>query len=73
MLVWNYFIQLNNSRQSGMSINAISYQEIQAFNLLYKLDLADWEVEAIVALDRVALKQYQKEQEKEVQKNNKKK
>lgn len=56
-----------------MSVNPISFQEIQAFNLLYDLNLADWEVDCIIALDRVALKQYQKQQEEQSKNNNKKK
>ena len=69
-MVWGYFIRLHNSRQSGMSANPISYQEIYAFDKLYRLGLHNWEIDAIVALDRVALTAYGKQQEE--QSNNKK-
>lgn len=56
-----------------MSVNPISYQEIQAFNSLYKLELLDWEIDAIKSLDSVALTHFSKQQEEQSKKNNKKK
>ncbi len=59
--LWVWFIKLHNSRSIGMVINPISFQEILAFCQLYKVIMLEWEVDLICELDRVAMKELQKD------------
>ena len=72
--VWNYFIDLNNSRTSnGFGLNPISYTEIKSYFDLYMLVPAEYEITLIKRLDSIALKCFSKEQEKTEKKNKNKK
>jgi len=51
MYLWSYFLQLNNSRQSGMSVNALSYSEIDAWQRLTNTTISPFELSVIKALD----------------------
>jgi hypothetical protein len=53
--IWEWFIKLNNTRQSGMAASPITYQEILAFCTLYEIKMCQWELDLIKLLDRVAL------------------
>jgi hypothetical protein len=53
--LWQHFINLNNSRQSGMGMNPISYSEIDAYCRLMKVSLSTFDVSAIKRLDVIAL------------------
>lgn len=53
--VWEWFIKLNNTRQSGMAASPITYQEILAFCTLYEIKMCEWELDLIKLLDMVAL------------------
>jgi len=55
LYVWDWFIRLNNTRQSGMAMSPITYQEILAFCTLYEIKMCEWELDLIKLLDRVAL------------------
>ena len=64
-MVWNYFIDLNNTRTSnGFGLNPISFTEIKSYFDLYYITPMSYEITAIKALDRVALDSFNKEQEK---------
>lgn len=73
VLIWKYFLELNNSRQSGMGVNPISYSEMQAYFNLINVNPEIYEVEAIKMLDNVALKHYSDQQSKEESKTKTKK
>lgn len=49
--VWSAYHRLSVTRQNGMHINAISYQEMQAYCRMTGDTLAPWEVEAISGID----------------------
>lgn len=70
--IWRWFIDLNNARQSGMSINPISYSEIAAYFSLYNIHPYEYEIQMIKILDNIALKHYTKQQEAETKKIKKK-
>jgi hypothetical protein len=53
--IWEHYINLANSRQSGMGMNPISYLEIQAYESLMQVKLSVFEVKAIKKLDLIAL------------------
>lgn len=59
--IWDWFIKLHNTRQSGMAASPISYQEMLAFSLLYEIKMHEWELDLIKLLDRVALTELQKD------------
>lgn len=59
--VWNWFCQLDGSRQSGMAPNPISYQEILAFFTLFDVFPEEWEVQLIKDFDSEAMKHYAKQ------------
>lgn len=71
---WKAFLDLHNARTStGYSINPITYSDILAYSVLMKLDLEEWEIELIKALDNVAMNAYAEEAKKEHQKSKSKK
>ena len=53
--VWNYYHELSRTRQSGMSVNPISHQEIDAWGRLRGIRLLGWELAAILGIDSVFL------------------
>jgi len=53
--VWDWFVKLNNTRQSGVSLSPITHQEILSFCLLYDIKMRQWEVDLIKLLDRVVI------------------
>ena len=71
---WKMFLDMHNARTStGYSINPITYSDIFAYSVLMKLDLEEWEIELIKALDNVAMNAYAEEAKKEHQKSKSKK
>jgi hypothetical protein len=59
--LWLIFIDLCNSRQSGMSVNPLSYQEIEAYKRLVKESLSIADIQAIKRLDIIALEAMREE------------
>ena len=53
--LWQWFLALNNARSSGMAPNPISHQEIKAFCELRGIRMSLFEMDALQALDSVAL------------------
>jgi hypothetical protein len=62
--IYGYFQQLSETRNVGMSINAITFEEIKAFNELFRLNMQSFEDEIIKALDNSYLNHYFKSQKK---------
>lgn len=62
---WNWFLKLNNKRQPGMGIAAISYQEMKAFFELYGIYPEPNEIEVLEMFDRLAVETFSKQAEKE--------
>lgn len=54
--VWGWFMRLNATRPAGMGASGIPETEIAAFFRTRKLSPAQWEIEAIAALDDVAMR-----------------
>ena len=69
---WVWFIKLSNRRPSGMGISAIPYSEMVAFFELMGIVPEPYEIEVIEMFDSVAIKHYQKQQEKEQAKSKQK-
>lgn len=53
--LWDWFLRLNRSRQSGMGISGISNQEIKAFCELRNIRMSVFELDAIEQLDEIAM------------------
>lgn len=53
--LWQWFLQLNSARQSGMSASPITYPDMRAFFSLYGIAPQGWELDAIRLLDGIAL------------------
>lgn len=53
--IWLWFIDLASARQCGMSVNPISYTEILSWSQLKRITPAEWEIEAIKAIDAAFL------------------
>lgn len=62
---WSWFLRLSNRRPQGMGVSAISYSEMLAFFELIGVVPEGYEIEVLEAFDRVALKHYSKQQEKD--------
>lgn len=58
--VWDWFLQLDSSRSSGMQVNPLTYSDMYAFFKLYNVEPEDWEITLLKQFDRVALKEYNK-------------
>jgi hypothetical protein len=54
--LWGYFIQLHNARRSGMALETISFSDIHHFQIVRETKLLQCEIDAILLLDRCALK-----------------
>lgn len=52
--VWAAFCELNDTRQSGMGIGAITFTEIKAFQDLRGIRFRQWELDSLRALDRLS-------------------
>jgi hypothetical protein len=63
--LWSYFLELNNTRQSGMGVSSITYSEISAWCYLCDITLSPFEVKVIKLLDSVFVEHYNKESDKE--------
>lgn len=50
-----YFQQLSTARQCGMSLNPLSFGEIEAWFRLYRLSWEAWEIDVIKQLDLIYL------------------
>lgn len=60
--IWNWFIDLSNSRSSnGFGANPLSYSEIWSYFNLMQITPDEWEVKLIKALDNIALEQFSKD------------
>lgn len=49
--VWQWFMQLNRKRQSGMAVNPLSSIDILAWQLRHRIRLTAWEEELLDQLD----------------------
>lgn len=56
-----WFFELTMSRQSGMSLNPLSYGEIEAWNRLFRHNIQQWEIKVIKQLDLIYLNVQQAE------------
>jgi hypothetical protein len=61
--LWEFILDLNSTRQSGMGVNAISYTEIVSWCTLTGNKLSPYETRVIKMLDRVFLEHYNKQSE----------
>lgn len=50
--VWDWFLQLDRTRDCGMALRAITFSEIRDWAFLKKIVLDPFEVEALEAVDR---------------------
>ncbi|WP_444542096.1 phage tail assembly chaperone [Chitinolyticbacter meiyuanensis] len=54
--LWRWFVELSGARTgNGFGPNSISYAEIAAWSGLKRIQLADWELDTLVELDRAWL------------------
>lgn len=49
--VWSWYCELDAKRQSGMSINALSWSDIRAYFSLKGITPSPWELRALTRLD----------------------
>lgn len=60
--VWQWFFDLSRTRQSGMGINPIMWQEIAAYAALNGIAMQRWELQMLAVFDAVFLDVMQNEQ-----------
>lgn len=61
---WQWFLDLNSTRPSGMGMSSIQYMEIYSYFLLNGINAEPQEIQIIKMLDNVATTATSKEQEK---------
>lgn len=66
---WSWFCRLSNRRPSGMGVSAIPYSEMLAFFELLGVVPEPYEIHVLELFDSIAIKHYQKQQEKEQSKS----
>lgn len=69
LYLWDWFLQLNNKRQSGMSINSISWSDTDAFFRLIDIQPTQEELNILSKLDNIALKHFSEQQKEEQKKS----
>jgi hypothetical protein len=52
---WQHYVNLANSRQSGFTLNPITYLEMQAYQSLMQVKLSIFQIQVIKKLDIIAL------------------
>lgn len=58
--VWEWFLELNSTRQSGMGVSGITYTEIKAWCELTGNQPSPYEIKIIKSLDRLFIEHYNK-------------
>lgn len=53
--IWDWFVELHNTRQSGFSANPINFQEIESFCRMSGALIPYWELSVIRKIDSVVL------------------
>ena len=66
---WSWFLRLNARRPSGMGVTAIPYSEMLAFFDLIGVTPDSSEIEVLEMFDRIAIKAFSEQQEKEQKRN----
>lgn len=49
--VWRWYCELDAKRQAGVSVNALSWGDIQAYFALKRIEPTAWELETLVKVD----------------------
>ena len=62
--IWEDFLALSGTRQSGFGIGPITYTEIASYSKLMGYTLEPWEVQVIKVFDRVTMEEISKRQPK---------
>lgn len=70
---WQWFLKLNARRPSGMGISAIPYSEMESFFKLYTLFPDPCEIEIVEIFDKIAMKEFSEQSDKEQKRNQKSK
>lgn len=65
---WSWFLRLSNRRPSGMGVSAIPYSEMLAFFELIGVVPESYEIDVIEAFDRIAMKYFSEQHEKDQKK-----
>lgn len=66
---WQWFLDLNSTRQSGMGISSISFTEMQAYFSLMGVEPETWEVSILRMFDSIACNEFARQQKKQEQAN----
>ncbi|MGA1296975.1 MAG: phage tail assembly chaperone [Burkholderiaceae bacterium] len=53
--LWDAFLMLSASRRSGMSPHPLTMVDIEAYCRMANIQLSNWELETLIALDAVAM------------------
>jgi len=62
--IWAWYYQLAAGRQCGMSINPLAWPQIAAWAALNRIQLREWELQAIMGIDGAYLSNFHDSQEK---------
>ena len=71
--LWQWYLQLNNKRQSGMGINSISWSDTKAYFDLIQIQPTEDELNILNRLDNIALKHFSESQKEEAKRSSQKK
>lgn len=72
MEVWDWFLELNNTRSSGMGVSPITFTEIKSYFDLYNIDATVTEIQLIKMIDNIALSMSRQQDEENKNKNKQK-
>lgn len=66
--LWDIFIELTHTRDSGMGVSGIKYSEVVAYCSIINCKLTEWEVSLVMDLDRIYIRTYNSIREQETKK-----
>lgn len=70
--IWEWFCQLSATRGGGFGPASITFAEIDAWARRLRIDPDPWEIEQVMAIDRIWLKVTAEENERKTKKSKKK-
>lgn len=62
--IWDWWVQLDDRRQVGMDVCALTYTEITNWSILLKINPTPFEVRCIIALDCAFMRNHRAQQAK---------
>lgn len=54
--VWDWYVELDSTRNSGFDIGPVTFAEIESWSRLMKIEVSPFEVQSLRAIDKAYIK-----------------